>query len=120
VHVIADLKANYGDYLAPDKKRAWEHAKTLLRSGDTVTGEVIKQYHFGVFVELGIGFPALLEVIQFDAEQSRRYTSVSDYPAIGTRISARVVLFEDRARQVALTQRSSHPQGDCAIMGNLA
>jgi ribosomal protein S1 len=112
VHVVADLKGIYGDYLAPDKERAWEHAKTLLRSGDTVTGEVIKQYHFGVFVEIGIGFPALLQVIQFDAEQSRRYTSMSDYPAVGVRISARVVLFQDRGREIVLTQRSPHPYLD--------
>jgi len=112
VGVVAELKGIYGDYLAPDKERAWAHAKTLLRSEDTVTGEVIKQYRFGVFVELSVGFPALLQVVQFDAEQSRRYTSMTDYPSVGTRISARVAGFQDREREIVLTQRSLHPYLD--------
>jgi len=112
VDVVADLRCIYGDYLAPDKERSWEHAKTLVRLGDTVTGEVIKQYRFGVFVELGVGFPALLQVVQFGAEQSRRYTSMSDYPALGTRISARVAGFQDRQREIILTQRSPLPYLD--------
>jgi ribosomal protein S1 len=61
--VSDDLKQVFGDYLSEKNDMNWEGVKSQFRPGASVSGEVVARYHFGVFVNLGLGFPALLEVI---------------------------------------------------------
>jgi ribosomal protein S1 len=112
VSVTSDLVELFGDYLASDRESDWSHAKTRLPEGGNVSGEVVARYPFGVFVDIGVGFPALLEVIQFEDARERRYASLEEYPSIGSTVSARVVAFSDRSRQVGLTQLKPHPYLD--------
>jgi ribosomal protein S1 len=108
----SNLDRVFGDYLAPARKEDWERAKAALRPGDRISGVVVARYVFGVFIDIGVGFPALLEVIQFDPPPGRRPLDIEDYPAIGNSVTARVVAFNDRNRQIALTQRAPHPYLD--------
>lgn len=105
----SDLDRAFGDYLSPERTADWERAKAALRPGDRISGVVIARYIFGVFIDLGVGFPALLEVIQFDPPPRRRPVDIEDYPAIGSSVAARVVAFNDRNRQIGLTQRAPIP-----------
>ncbi|MBX6313436.1 MAG: S1 RNA-binding domain-containing protein [Isosphaeraceae bacterium] len=97
----------FGDRLSPAKAGEWVTVRTRLGVGQTVRGRVIARRPFGVFVDIGVGFPALLEVIQFEGARQRRY-NFEEYPAVGDTITARVVAFNDPNRQVALTQLNPH------------
>jgi ribosomal protein S1 len=108
MNVAEDLVGLFGDYLSPEKEGTWQDARARLRAGESVSGEVIASYAFGVFVDIGAGFPALLEVLQFEHAGRRRFAP-EDYPAVGDAVTARVVAFSDRNRQIALTQRYPHP-----------
>jgi ribosomal protein S1 len=108
----SELQRAFGDYLAPERKEDWERAKAGLGPRDRISGVVVARYIFGVFIDIGVGFPALLEVIQFDPPPGRRPADVEDYPVIGSTVAARVVAFDDRNRQIGLTQRHPHPYLD--------
>ena len=110
--ITGGLEERFGDYLSADRAEAWATVKSRLVIGETVEGVVVARFPFGVFIDLGVGFPALLEVIQFERAQQRPYRQLDDYPAVGTTVSARVVAFNDRNRQVGLTQLNPHPYLD--------
>jgi ribosomal protein S1 len=108
VSADGDFEKVFGDYLSPEKGSEWAACMSKLGAGDTVSGRVIARRPFGVFVDIGAGFPALLEVIQFHDARQRRY-ELEDYPAVGDSITARVVAFNDQNRQVGLIQLNPHP-----------
>ena len=108
---IGDSEWPFGDHLSPSKAGEWAAVRTRLGVGESVRGRVIARRPFGVFVDIGVGFPALLEVIQFASARERRY-SFEDYPAVGETITAPVVAFNDPNRQVTLTQLEPHPYLD--------
>jgi ribosomal protein S1 len=107
-----DLGRAFGSYLEPETETAWELVKTRLHAGSRVSGKVVARYIFGIFLDIGVGFPALLEIIQFNPPLKRRPVVLEDYPAVGSTIIARVVAFSDRNRQVGLTQLEPHPYLD--------
>jgi ribosomal protein S1 len=109
--VIGEAEWPFGDYLSPAKAEEWAAVQARLGAGGAVRGPVIARRPFGVFVDIGAGFPALLEVIQFEHARERRYI-FEDYPAVGEMITARVVAFDDRNRQIGLTQLNPHPYLD--------
>lgn len=111
--VIGEVEWPFGDYLSPAKADEWAAVQARLGAGVAVRGPVIARRPFGVFVDIGAGFPALLEVIQFEDARERRY-SFEDYPTVGETITARVVAFNDRNRQIGLTQLNPHPYLDPA------
>jgi len=64
-HVDDDLRRHFGDYKSPQKTDAWEKAKASLALGTSVSRTFVAQYPFVVFLDIGLGFPALLLVIRF-------------------------------------------------------
>jgi hypothetical protein len=87
-----------------DQSRDWEQVKARLAVGDEVSGEVIARAPFGAWLDIGVGFPALLEIVEIDGltpEASR----AGDWCPVGSRISAWVTRFRDDNRQVYLSQR---------------
>jgi ribosomal protein S1 len=111
VSAIGDSEWPFGDHLSAAKAGEWAAVPIRLGVGESVRGRVIARRPFGVLVDIGAGFPALLEVIQFEDASKRRY-KLEDYPAVGDTITARVVAFNDRNRQIALTQPNPHPYLD--------
>jgi ribosomal protein S1 len=107
-----DLCRAFGNYLESEREADWELVKSRLHAGSRLSGKVVARYIFGIFLDIGVGFPALLEIIQFNPPLKRRPVVLEDYPAVGSMIDARVVAFNDRNRQVGLTQRDPHPYLD--------
>jgi hypothetical protein len=70
-----------------------------------VQGSVVKCEHFGVFADIGVGFPALLLIVRFADGKERPRQYPDDYPAVGSPIEGRVYAFSDSDRQIAITQR---------------
>ena len=82
---------------------AWEHAKQHLAVGMPVTGVVVARYPFGTFVDIGVGFPVLLEIIEIEGLTPERYRAGDRCPE-GSRVTARVMGFRDRDRQIHASQ----------------
>ena len=101
--VPEDLAKHFGDYRAVDREKAWLRAKRSLPLGSLVSGQVKAQYPFGVFVDIGCDFPALLLVVRFVDAHVKRY-DLSMYPSIGTTLSARVCAFDDIDHVIGVTQ----------------
>jgi ribosomal protein S1 len=107
-----DLGRAFGNYLESERAADWELVKAGLQAGSRLSGKVVARYIFGIFLDIGAGFPALLEIIQFNPPPKRRPVVIEDYPAVGSTIIARVVAFDDRNRQIRLTQLDPHPYLD--------
>lgn len=106
--VDGDLEGIFGDYRSPDKGREWSEARSGLAVGQMISGRAVDRRPLGVFVDVGVGFPALLEVVRFEGARQRRY-DLKDYPTVGDTITARVAAFNDGSRQVGLSQLEPDP-----------
>jgi ribosomal protein S1 len=103
------LEAVFGKYLAPDRELEWQSAKASLPAGSRISGTVVARYIFGLFVDIGVGFPALLPITQFDPPPRRRPVVIEDYPAVGSPVTGRSVAFDEERRQIGITQLDPHP-----------
>lgn len=86
----------------------WEEFKQEYPPGSEVTGTVRRAAPYGVFVDLGVPFTALLLVPYF-APVGRRKSFPEDYPKVGEVISALVRHYGDAITpegvgHIALTQ----------------
>lgn len=87
----------------------WNTLIALHPPGTSVTGEVVHCALFGVFVRID-KLPeviSLLEVIHFgirSAAPKHRIEFPKDYPAVGTRIKARILAWSFAPKDVRLTQ----------------
>lgn len=100
MNVIADLKNIFGDTRAPSHDAEWRKLCHDLAEGTLVKGVIVLAYPFGVFVDIGSGFAALLEVIRMRQDQER---------SVGSEVSARVVAHNDHSRQIGLSQLDPDP-----------
>lgn len=82
---------------------AWEGAKQRLTPGMPVTGVVVARYPFGAFVDIGAGFPVLLEIIEIEGLTPEEHRA-GDWCPEGSRVTARVMDFQDSNRQIRVSQ----------------
>jgi ribosomal protein S1 len=86
----------------------WEQLKRTVSLGSLVKGRVIGQQPFGVFLDLGLGFPGLLLVPDYvDVNKTR---GCERHPEIGELVEARVFQFSESNRHIRLTQREMDPE----------
>jgi hypothetical protein len=71
--------------------------------GQSVTGTVVDKRPYGVWVDLGVGFPALLEVPSI-AGMTREMYQAGDWCPIGSEVTASVLAFRDSGFQIYLGQ----------------
>ena len=93
-----DLRKHFGQYYSKAKSDDWIKAKKDIQIGTSVEGSVVVKYHYGVFIDIGRGFPALL---------SKRYSDDATRelnPEIGTHITGRIREFDDAEHVFKLTQ----------------
>ena len=89
--------------------RDWRVVTQQLSVGQTVTGLVIAKSPFGAWVDIGVEFPALLEIICMEGMTAEVYHSDAWCP-IGSELTAFVGGFGDANHQVHLWQ--VQPLGD--------
>src|SRR5437764_745363 len=63
VNEIDDSEWPFGDHLSPAKAGEWAAVRTKVGVGESVRGRVIARRPFGVFVDIGVGFPASLDAV---------------------------------------------------------
>ena len=82
----------------------WDRVKAAVPIGAEVSGRVVACQPFGVFVDLGLGFPGLLEVPEF-GDATARSRGMEGFPAVGVVLTAGVLQHMDHDQQLRLTQR---------------
>jgi hypothetical protein len=90
-----------------EETRDWEALKCRLVRGQTVNGVVIAKAAFGAWLDIGVGFPALLLIPDVAGLTPERY-GADDWCPIGSTIVAQVVLFNDEDREVRVSQGTPH------------
>ena len=82
---------------------AWTALRQRLAVDQSVTGVVVAKAPFGAWLDIGVGFPALLQIVCIQGLTPERY-SLDEWCPIGSEVSAFVGGFNDRNRQVGLWQ----------------
>ncbi|WP_210462179.1 hypothetical protein [Rufibacter roseolus] len=82
---------------------SWNEVKKKFKIGDEVEGIVVHKAPFGDFIDLGVEFLALLEVIVVKDLTPEKYRK-GLYNPIGSKIQAYIVSFEDSNQQIRLAQ----------------
>ncbi len=96
--VLDDLDRHFPGHRSPEQAAAWEAAKARMPMGSRASGVVIARYPFGAFVDLGVGFPALLEIIFMDGLTPERYQADNWCP-VGSSVTAFIGGHYDDGRQ---------------------
>ena len=84
----------------------WQSETESLKLGQQVSGLVVARAPFGVWVDIGVSFPALLLVPNM-AEAQYRSVQFTDYAPKGTLVSARINVLAGEKCEIGLTQRNS-------------
>ncbi len=94
------LRKTFGRYWSRARVREWDALPDDLSVGEAVSGKVVRKYNYGVFIDIGRGFPALLSSLRYDRDIS---------PLVGETVSARIMKLNSEERYIELTQA---PEGD--------
>lgn len=99
-----DIRACFPNWGTVNAGACWPE----VRVGQAVRGTVIARAPFGVWLDIGVGFPALLLVPYMRGAKLRRIT-FEDYPPVGTQAEGRINSLGDRG-EIGLTQE--RPEDD--------
>ncbi len=83
------LEEKYGDFASDDKEELWKEQTKNMERGDLVVGTVLAHTSFGLWVDLGLDFPALIESIHIIGMNAEMYAKDEFYP-VGTKIEAMI------------------------------
>ncbi|HEV7282448.1 MAG TPA: hypothetical protein VGN57_19755 [Pirellulaceae bacterium] len=102
------LRPHFGEFWKADRQAEWDRAVENLRLGRALTGRVVAQFYYGVALDVGIGFPALLTKMEF-AEP------FSENPPLGSEVTARIDQMKAADREIHLTQRASRAEAPAKL-----
>lgn len=89
----------------PTKDRdAWDILKSKYSIGDKVTGIVIAKAHFGAWNDIGVSFPALLEIINIENLEPADYQN-DMWCTVDSEVEAVICGFNEENFQIHLTQK---------------
>ena len=88
---------------SPGRDEAWDALKKRLPPDSVVDGTVYAKAAYGAWIDLNVGFPALLEIIYIEGLTPVRYQA-DEWCPLGSKISAKVLGYVDNRRQVYLWQ----------------
>lgn len=98
-----EIERVFGDCAADSRASDWEDAKNRFPVGSHVSGPVKLRAPFGLWLDVGAGFPAVLLATRLQpAMRADEYFTQG--PRLGDVVSATVCLHADD-RQLILTQR---------------
>ncbi|PWQ96407.1 hypothetical protein [Leucothrix arctica] len=97
------LKDEFGDYASEEHEDRWLGVTKDLERGDPVEGVVLAHSTFGVWVDIGLGFPALIEIIHIVNMTPEKYRKDDYYPP-GSKIEAMIRSCTTRGHQIRLEQ----------------
>lgn len=89
---------------SPEASEAWHALKTRLPVDSLVEGTVFQKAHYGAWIDLEVGFPALLEIIYIEGLTPERYQA-REWCPVGSKVCAMVLGYRETVRQIYLWQR---------------
>lgn len=107
--VDEQLAIHFPQHQSSEMAADWDAVKQQLQIGAVVAGRVVQSEQFGVFFDIGVGFPALIIVVRFTNADTVPYTSMDMYPALHADVGGRIYVFDDNTRQIGVTQQSREP-----------
>jgi ribosomal protein S1 len=91
-------------------RREWEALRGRLAIGQALTGVVVTKAPFGAWLDVGLGFPALIAITGSADLTPERYRA-DEWCPVGSEVTAFVVGFEEHSiPQVRLSQRLAGPR----------
>lgn len=110
----ADIRCVFPDWLTKAATERWPAVRESITVGQTVQGNVISRAPFGVWLDIGVGHPALLLVVNMNGAKLRRIT-FEDYPEKHSTVVARINALGNNC-EIGLTQHYSDTmvEGDAA------
>jgi ribosomal protein S1 len=102
--IVDNLIWLFPGFRSVERQADWESLKLRVSLGSRVSGAVVARYPFGVFVDIGAGFPALLLIVRFKEVKHRGDSLIESFPSLGSTIEARILGWADGARGIVLTQ----------------
>lgn len=103
-----DIRERFPNWGTAHAAAGWPEVRFALRTDQEVRGTVIARAPFGVWIDIGVGFPALLLVPYMRGANVRRIT-FDEYPTMGEPVKARIRALGDRG-EIGLTQE--RPEDD--------
>lgn len=100
--------SQFGNYKPPNKREEWAALKSRLSLGQSVSGKVVQRESYGAWIDIGVGFPALLllpRIRDLTGEQYRK----DDWLPIGSIVEARLISFADQEHSLVITQKDEEP-----------
>lgn len=98
-----ELEKLFPGHRSSCRSSEWEALKRRLIVGQAVTATVVAKSPFGAWLDLGVGFPALLEIVVMAGLTPERYRA-DDWCPVGNELTAYVGGFRDDAHQIGLWQ----------------
>lgn len=86
-----------------EQEMKWKAVKTKLAIGQSVTGTVVARAHFGVWLDLGVEFPALLLIVNIRDLTPEKYRNDQWCP-LGDSVVATVGGLIEEKREVYVWQ----------------
>ena len=103
---LLDFAENEEDVLR-NTQQAWDEFASRLHVGDHVEGQVAARKDYGVFVDFGELFPALIEVTNFTA--TRYPIDHENLPGIGSPIQCQIIQIVPHRRAVRAIETPPPP-----------
>ena len=103
MNILEELDEQFPNCRAPEREDEWQSVKLRLPIGHPVAGTVVHKSPFGAWVDPGMGFPALLEIVVIAGLTPEKYRA-GDWCPIGCEISGFVCGYHDHSRQIGIRQ----------------
>jgi transcriptional accessory protein Tex/SPT6 len=98
-----DLLSRFPDWGTSEALSRWPEVRSRLEVGQAVSGVVIARAPFGVWLDIGVDWPALLLVPEMKDARTRRIR-FEDYPELGAIVDGWVVALGER-KEIAVSQQ---------------
>ncbi|BCE01989.1 hypothetical protein [Marinicellulosiphila megalodicopiae] len=97
------LQELFGDYSSIEMAKEWDTLKSKINKNDNVSGIVVARAPYGIWIDLGFGFPALLESIVVKGMTPAIYKE-DKYLPVGSTVYAKISGIREKERQIYLHQ----------------
>ncbi|MEM7456556.1 MAG: hypothetical protein AAF456_19580 [Planctomycetota bacterium] len=98
------IRSKFPDWGTTEALKDWSDVGNQISVGQEVSGTVISRAPFGVWLDIGLAWPALLRVVNMCSGDFGP-VSLEQYPAEGTALNGRVNAVGD-AGEIGLTQQN--------------
>ena len=85
----ADLERAFPGWESPEREEEWQRVRASLEIGACVEGTVVTRAEFGAWLDIGVGFPALIEIIAL-ADLTPEHYRAGDWCRPGSVIRAQI------------------------------